>query len=433
MEPQKPIVTAASTKSVEMARKVWPFVKNDYESGHQWKKEGKPVVWSCALVEKEIYYSMGVYPFFPEQFAALCAVRRHGGSRDPNVEKEGVRFSRIAESHGYPSYLCGYHRVGVGYVINGDLEDAPLGGMPRPDFMITSSTACDVRFKWFEDMARRLEVPLYVLDRPERHEFGFITRRPEQRVLDYYKTQLEDCFSFIENVTGHSFSADKLNEVMDWSYRLNELAQEILELRRASPCPMSCADEFTLMYPWMYKAGTKEAYDFYLQLRDEIRDRVAKRIGVIPEEKFRLMWIGLPNWFNMAIMNYFETSGGVFVRSPEYRALPYPVRNPDDPVGELAYRYLFAGYGAYGMLNNIDEIIKDCEDYHIDGAVLSYLITCRPHAFRQGEVKHILEDLDIPCVSVEGDLVDERTYAESQVKTRLDGMAELILRKKGLQ
>ncbi len=432
MEQQQQVVTAASTKSIDMAKKVWPFIKNDYAKGHEWKAEGKPVVWSCALVEKEIYYSMGVYPFFPEQFAALCAVRRKGGSRDPAVEKEGVRLARIAEEHGYPTYLCGYHRVGIGYVINEDLSDAPLGGMPRPDFMVTSSTACDVRYKWFEDMARRLKVPLFVLDRPERHEFGFITRRPENNALRYYKTQLEECFAFIEEVTGNPYDPDRLNEVLDWSYRLNELAQEILELRRAVPCPMSCADEFTLMYPWMYKAGTREGYEFYSELRDEIRDRVHRKIGVIPEEKFRLMWVGLPNWFNMAVMNYFEKYGGIFVRSPEYRALPYPARTPDDPVGELAYRYLFAGYGAYGMLNNIDEILKDCEDYLIDGAVLSYLITCRPHAYRQGEVKHVLEERGIPCVSVEGDLVDERTYAEAQVRNRLDAMAEMILKRKGL-
>jgi len=73
MEEKTQIATAASTKSVEMAKKVWPFVKNDYERGHQWKKEGKPkpVAWSCPLVEKGIFYAMDVYPFFPESIS-LC-------------------------------------------------------------------------------------------------------------------------------------------------------------------------------------------------------------------------------------------------------------------------------------------------------------------------------------------------------------------------
>ena len=80
-------------------------------------------------MEKELYYAMGVYPFFPEQFAALSAVRR----KTQESEKEAVRFARIAEQAGYSSDLCGYERVVTGYVINDDLTDAPL--VRHPDLV----------------------------------------------------------------------------------------------------------------------------------------------------------------------------------------------------------------------------------------------------------------------------------------------------------
>jgi len=146
MSEQK-VKTKGSKKSLETARNAYKFIVEDYLQGHRHKQGGKPLVWSCAMVEKELFYAMGLHPYYPEQFAALCAVRRRDA--DPEAEKEAVRFARIAEQAGYSTDLCGYERVVTGYVINGDLSDAPLDGMAPPDMLVTTSCICDVRLKWF--------------------------------------------------------------------------------------------------------------------------------------------------------------------------------------------------------------------------------------------------------------------------------------------
>ncbi|MBI4595089.1 MAG: 2-hydroxyacyl-CoA dehydratase, partial [Candidatus Tectomicrobia bacterium] len=256
------ITTSASKKSLGTAREAWQFIKEDYAQGHQHKKEGKPVAWSCALVEKDIFYSMGVHPYYPEQFAALSAVRR----KTPESEKEAVRFARIAEQGGYSADLCGYQRVATGYVMTDDLSDAPLGGMPKPDFVVSTSSVCDCRMKWFEDMAQRLNVPLFTIDRPERN-ISTITAVPAEHEVAYYMSQVEDLVAFISDVTGVKYDPDRLNETLEWSYKTNDLRQEILELRKAVPSPMGCADGFGTMYPGMYCSGTKKAYEFYKRLR----------------------------------------------------------------------------------------------------------------------------------------------------------------------
>ena len=125
MPEQARTATRASRKSLKAAARGWQFIQDDFAQGHTHKTAGKPVVWSCALVEKEIYYSMGLHPFYPEQYSALTAVRR----KTPDVEKDAVRFASIAEQHGYSTDLCGYYRTVMGYVINGDLADGPLGGV----------------------------------------------------------------------------------------------------------------------------------------------------------------------------------------------------------------------------------------------------------------------------------------------------------------
>lgn len=416
--------TRGSRKSLEVARRTWDFIKQDYAEGHEHKKEGKPVVWSCALVEKEIYHSLGLSPFFPEQFAALCAVR----PKTENAEKEAVRFARIAEQAGYSTDLCGYERVCTGYVLQGDLADAPLGGMPRPDLLVTTSSRCDVRLKWFEDMAQRLKVPLFTLDRPER-AFAAILQSPRPHEIQYYRTQLEDLFSFAAGVTGLKYDPDRLNECLDWAYKTNDLRLEILQLRKAVPSPMGSADGFATIYPAMYCSGTKKAYDFYRALRDEVKAKVQAGRGQIEEERFRLLWYGIPLWFNMGIFNYFESLGGVFAYEPTYNPYPWPPRNPRDPLGELAVRTLSAGSSVSSYLTSI---VEQCREYRIDGVVLAFLITCRPVYLPTLEIRRYLQrDLGIPSVLIEGDLVDERTFSEGQIRTRLDAFAEQIVQRLG--
>ena len=62
---EKQAKTAPSKKAVETAKEVWPYVKREYAAAHQAKAEGKPVVWSCAVFPKELYWARDVFPVFP--------------------------------------------------------------------------------------------------------------------------------------------------------------------------------------------------------------------------------------------------------------------------------------------------------------------------------------------------------------------------------
>jgi benzoyl-CoA reductase/2-hydroxyglutaryl-CoA dehydratase subunit BcrC/BadD/HgdB len=422
MTQQKRFETKGSRKSLEMAKRAWQFIRSDYQAGHEHKKNGKPVVWSCSLVEKDLFYAMGLHPFYPEQFASLCAVRRK--TRDS--EKEAVRFARMAEQAGYSADLCGYERVATGYILGGDLSDAPLDGMALPDLLVTTSTGCDVRLKWFEDMARRLKVPLFTLDRPER-VYEAIMQPPKSHEIRYYRSQIEDLLDLITEVTGTRYDPERLNECLDWSYKTNELRLEILELRKAVPSPMGCADGFATMYPGMYCSGTEKAYRFYRDLRDEVRARVDAGQGQIENEKFRLLWYGVPTWFNMGIFNYFENIGGVFAYETTYNPNPWPPRLHNDPLTEMAVRTLAIGSS---MNTSIRVILEQCREYSIAGGVLAYLLTCRHFYLPSLQLRLELErELGIPSVLIESDLVDERSFSEAQIKTRMDAFAEQILQR----
>ena len=422
MSQSEPVKTKGSRKSLETARNTWKFIMEDYLEGHAHKQSGRPVVWSCALAEKELFYAMGLFPYYPEQFASLCAVRR----KEKGGEKEAVRFARVAEQAGYSIDLCGYERVVSGYVINGDLSDAPMGGMAPPDLMVTTSSLCDVRLKWFEDMAQRLNVPLFTLDRPER-VIDSIRQTPLPHEVRYYRSQLEDFLAFVTEHTGIAYDKDRLNECLDWAYKTNELRLQILELRKARPSPMGSADGFATIYPGMYCSGTPKAYEFYKTLHGEVKARVEAGLGQIEDEKFRLLWYGIPLWFNMSIFNYFEEIGGVFAYEPAYNPTPWPVQRPDDPLTEMAERTLASGSSMNSM---IMALVEQSREYGIAGSVLAYLLTCRPVYLPGLEIRRAFaEQLGIPSVLIECDLVDERSYSEGQVRTRLDAFGEQILNK----
>jgi benzoyl-CoA reductase/2-hydroxyglutaryl-CoA dehydratase subunit BcrC/BadD/HgdB len=298
--------------------------------------------------------------------------------------------------------------------------------MAPPDLLVTTSSICDVRLKWFEDMAQRLNVPLFTIDRPERVIDG-IMEHPKPHELRYYRSQLEDLLSFITEITGTPYDPDRLRECMDWAYRTNDLRLEILELRKAVPSPMGCADGFATMYPGMYCSGTEKAYEFYRALRDEVKAKVDAGKGQIENERFRLLWYGIPTWFNMGIFNYFEPIGGVFAYEPMYNPYPWPPRSNGDPLTELAARV--PSFGS-SIKSTINSMLEQCMEYKIVGGVLAYLITCRPIYLPALEIRRALEEkLGINTILIEADLVDERTFSEGQVMTRMDAFAEQILKK----
>jgi benzoyl-CoA reductase/2-hydroxyglutaryl-CoA dehydratase subunit BcrC/BadD/HgdB len=73
-------------------------------------------------------------------------------------------------------------------------------------------------------------------------------------------------------------------------------------------------------------------------------------------------------------------------------------------------------------------------EFRIDGVVVNSVYTCRPVYLPHLEMVRVLEkELGIPSVVIDCDFVDERSYSEGQVRTRLDALAERILANKGIR
>ncbi len=408
-------------KHLKTTKEISQIVKDYYaERAEKGKEGGQKVAWCGAAVPKQQLQAMDILAYYPEQYGTVIATRGNP-----------FRFLNRAHDFGLPREICGYARMAIGYILEGLPEDAPLGGMKKPDMLITTTLFCDTRVKWWELMGELLDVPVYVLEVPEMPPVGRegasissaemenaglqIGRKDAPHTLGFGAQNYAGYIKFLEEQCGHPMDPNKLVDIQKSSGKVSHIRREINEYRKSIPTPMGSADAFSAMFPGTYMPGTKLADEFYTKLRAEVKERMDKKIGIVPEEKFRLVWSGIPFWYNLGLINYFEEQGGVVVIDTAYGCGAETSGNPErDP-------------RKWGMNGMVASVIKALVDYNCDGAVLSYTPTCRALYINQLEIQNTLrEELDAPSLLLESDMVDPESFNEAQTMNRIDAFIEVV-------
>jgi len=408
------MVTSTSAKKHLQTTLEVPVLRKKYYAESLERVGKQKVAWCSNSIPSEILEAMDINAVYLENYATVCAAKRLSSG-----------FCRAGERAGFSQDVCGYARILMGHLLGGDeAPEAPYGGLAKPDFLVVNSYSCDSRLGWFATMSRTLNLPVYVLDAPCQPEGGCA----EVANVTYTESQLEDFVAFLEEQTGTKLDREKLRAKLDLAHRAHDIQVEIYEMRKAVPSPMGAGDAYTVVWPGMYMAGTKECDEFYQRLQAEVSERIEKKIGIVPEEKFRLLWSGLPFWYNMALLNYFEDFGGVVAIENAYfryeKSLP---SQHEDPVKDMAISSTTRRPYTGDIKQRVQLTLDIVRDYHVDGVILAYNPSCRLMYILQPELKNALDQHGIPNLSIECDMADERTYSEGQIKTRLDAFIERML------
>lgn len=419
-----------AVKGTDMARKVRGLVKNIYQSAHEAKARGQKVAYMMVTSQyDEIIRAMDIVPLPTENYAGLCAAKR-----------EMDRFLLRAEEDGYSQVLCSYARIGLGFdslrrELGGIPENAPDGGMPKPDFMVGSSNVCDPRFKWFQAAGRFLDVPHHSIDvvKPPLHAD---LKEARNHYVRYQQAQFTELIAFLEKHTGKKLDKERLWETLRLGDEANALWYETDRLRVAVPSPMPSQDRFSIMVPAYYYSGTQEAVDFYRELYEEVKYRVENKIGSAGEQRYRILYGGgLPPWHTLWIFNYFESFGAAFVMENVYRAQE-PIEVPShvkDPVEYLAWRTFLrlTAYHEKAKANSgnieVERLLDIIRDYGIDGVVFHACRSCRATTLGQIHTKNRLSQLtDMPMTQLVSDMVDLRDYSEAQWKAQIGAFMDAL-------
>jgi len=377
-------------------------------SALQAHSEGRWVAWCTAVAPpSEILYAMGIQPLFPENYACVATVM-----------KQARKMFDASEAYGLSRDLCSYTRCVMGSVLG---SEAPFGGMEKPDVLISTKDVCVVYLKWWELMAHTLKLPLYVIDCPT------ITDKIEDYHVKHVSAQLRNLVAGLEKVTGKNLNEEKFKESVKLSDRAAELWRKVLEYRRFKPCPMGVTDSSAGMFPIVASAGTKEAVEFYERLLSEVSGRVKEGVGVLENERFRLLLSGIPYWHHLGMFNYLEDNyGAVFVYELYTATWGLASLNPAKPFESLAYKTLL---NPTNMPTSWGEewITRLVKEFDVDGIVLLSSRSCKATSIGNLTIQKVLrEEYGIPSVVIEADHTDDRAYSDAEVKARLDAFMEML-------
>ena len=141
---------------------------------------GKKVAWITSGGPVEPLYAMGVLPFYPENYGAMCGASRMS-----------VSLCEAAEHKGYSHDLCSYALTDIGSSFTGK---GPLGRLPKPDFLVCGNNICGTVIKWYEIQARNFNVPVFFFDTPfvhdeiQEHTLKYVQKSDERIYLFSRKT-----------------------------------------------------------------------------------------------------------------------------------------------------------------------------------------------------------------------------------------------------
>jgi benzoyl-CoA reductase/2-hydroxyglutaryl-CoA dehydratase subunit BcrC/BadD/HgdB len=75
----------------------------------------------------------------------------------------------------------------------------------------------------------------------------------------------------------------------------------------------------------------------------------------------------------------------------------------------------------------VDIVSSMVKKYDVDGIVMHSNRSCKPYSLGQYDIQRMVQKkTGVPSIMLEADMVDERSFSESQIDTRIDAFMELI-------
>ncbi len=356
-----------------------------------------PVVWMNAFTPTEMVYGLGAVPFMPEIIASLVAYM--GQSRRPIA----LADSRVSTD------VCSFYRCALGLVLEGYL--------PKPDLILSTSYLCDGANKFFHDLSRIYGCPHLMLDPPYNDD-------PQGR--RYMVGQIRDAAEEMTRILGLSWNHEALARALVLSNQARRYMVGINKLRRAAPSPFPGSEGLSYLAGMnFYSLGSSMGLTFYGYLHQELKRRVARNRGYLPQEVYRILWLHhIRPYYRNDIFDFLgRQKAAVSFEEPNY--LYWPYLDPHKPWEALAEKIL-SNIWAGPLERRIRAIEQIVEDYGIDGVIHFSHWGCRQSCGGAGVIGDRLKDKGIPYIILPGDGADPDNYSPGQTRTRVQALVEML-------
>jgi benzoyl-CoA reductase/2-hydroxyglutaryl-CoA dehydratase subunit BcrC/BadD/HgdB len=199
---------------------------------------------------------------------------------------------------------------------------------------------------------------------------------------------------------------------------LYRLAQNV-----PSPTDGRLLTNFGLVMPLFL--GTEAAVEIAQAYKDEFADRMENGIQGVPAEKLRLLWIQNRIQFSNPLVDLLEKEYRANVVSDELNDIYWDPIDPDDPYRSLARRAIAIPLNG-NIQGRIKHLRKLARAYRLDGAINPCHWGCRQGTGARGLISEGLREIGVPVLNLEVDCVDQRNFAEGQLRTRIEAFVEML-------
>jgi len=396
MNKARPDARKSETLYYEMLAKYFTNLKNATD-------EGKFVAAHTVFFPTEILYAMDIVPMHTETTTWMISL----------FTGECADLLSAGSDLGLASEICTPHRGLAGAFSSGVL--------PRPNAMLWSNLICDNTAKSGELLMEINKCPGFFLDHP--------FQRSEDE-MQYLVKELGSMVRFLEEQSGNKMDWARLSETVARIDRQIELYREICELRKAVPSPFQPMGFLELLTIDYLFPGQPEAIEYLETLRQELTEKVASGVGAVPSERFRLMSFFIPPMYLMGFLDKISKEfGAVSVTEPFFTYWGEGRLDPGKPLESVAQKsYMIPEMRMYGPLDEraLNSIVKCAEDYKVDGAIYYADIGCRHSCATIKLFKDTLNEIDVPVLTLDCDVVDPTITSEEEMREKLERFFELL-------
>ncbi len=225
-------------------------------------------------------------------------------SNEPKFNKQ---CQDAAEAAGFARDLCAYMRTYWGSIY---INKYLFGGeFPKPDFNFQTQICCS-HSKWYQHASKVENTPDFYID----VGVGPYKDLDESRLM-YVVNQCHESIEWMEKVTGRKYDDELLIKAVKNEMRSTSLWAEICTLNKAVPAPLDEKTMYSLYVLATLSKSSQWCADYYQELRDEVKDRVARGIAAVANERCRVMSDTQPPWAFLKIFRYLEQYGAVSIGS----------------------------------------------------------------------------------------------------------------------
>ena len=349
------------------------------------------------------------------------------------VRRVAHDYLNQAEDYGYSPDICGYVKADVALQLNRGTH--PMGQIPQPSLAVLTN-ACNTYIKWAEIWERMYHIPIFTLDIPGTRASGAQTwpGHPDfENDRRYVLAQIKELITVCENLTGKKFDIDRLRETLQHANVMSRGWRRVLELNQSTPSVFNALTDGTI-YLGVSNGfrGTPEGAKYFEDLVEEMEYKAAHGIGTMTDEKYRLLFVGVPCYPIFRRFNeLFSEWGGTFVNSTYLwfaaggvnQGYEYDLDRPLDSFAEGVLIYVRNAMDS--MFYQEQALAHMIDPFQVDGVVYHPIKSCRTVSTGLADNRRaLMAKRDIASLFIESDMMDRRVVSEAQLKNRADAFFE---------